>query len=137
MSDTLAERFWRNVGPGIGPVECWEWIGTQDGYGYGHLSVSGRKRKAHRVVLALMGLPDPGPLQVDHLCRNTLCVNPAHLESVTGALNLRRQAARGIAASTDHCQRGHALVPENITERQGRRRCRLCENERQRARRAR
>lgn len=38
--------------------------------------------------------PIPDGLQLDHLCRNPSCVNPAHLEIVTGAENIRRGKAK-------------------------------------------
>jgi hypothetical protein len=34
--------------------------------------------------------PIPEGLQLDHLCRNRACINPAHLEPVTNLENLRR-----------------------------------------------
>lgn len=34
--------------------------------------------------------PIPPGLQIDHLCRNKICVNPAHLEPVTHRENLMR-----------------------------------------------
>lgn len=43
---------------------------------------------AHRVRWAEAGLPLAQIL--DHLCRNRWCCNPAHLESVSAAVNVRR-----------------------------------------------
>jgi hypothetical protein len=32
----------------------------------------------------------PDGLMLDHLCRNTACVNPSHLEPVTNSVNVQR-----------------------------------------------
>lgn len=61
---------------------CWLWQGRTDDRGYGVLYVHGQQWRAHRFVYQLH-LGSPGPLPLDQLCRNTLCVNPWHLEPVS------------------------------------------------------
>lgn len=94
---TLVERFEERVDRN-GPASdiggwCWVWQGTGTKTGYGQISVEGSQRYAHRVSYELHVGPIPDGLQIDHLCRNTSCVNPAHLEPVTGAENTRRAFA--------------------------------------------
>jgi hypothetical protein len=55
--------------------------------------------------------PIPSGMQIDHLCRNTLCVNPDHMEVVTNAENGRRGAGAkltwdDVAAIRDLCHQG-------------------------------
>lgn len=69
---------------------CWEWFGTVSPGGYGTLQVNGRRKQAHRFMYEREIGPIPDGLHLDHLCRNTLCVNPAHLEPVTPQENTRR-----------------------------------------------
>lgn len=83
-------RFWRLVDK---TDSCWLWLGAQNGKGYGRFTLSGRngwKRSAHRYAYELLVGPIAAGLDLDHLCRNRLCVNPEHLEPVTRRENLRR-----------------------------------------------
>ena len=72
-----------------GLLGCWLWTGGTNGQ-YGELRVGQKIAKAHRVAFEMYVGPIPAGLEVDHLCRNTRCVNPAHLEPVTKAENVRR-----------------------------------------------
>jgi hypothetical protein len=47
---------------------------------------------AHRWMYEQKIGPIPKGLVIDHLCRNTRCVNPDHLEPVTRGENTRRGA---------------------------------------------
>lgn len=55
---------------------------------------NGVQRQAHRLYYERFVGPIPDGLQIDHLCCNKLCVNPAHLEPVTAAENTRRGCAK-------------------------------------------
>ncbi|MGH2812012.1 MAG: HNH endonuclease signature motif containing protein, partial [Actinomycetota bacterium] len=81
-----------------GPGGCWLWTGTPNSKGYGRWWVRGpdRGRLAHVVVWETFNGPTPEGMQHDHLCRVKPCVNEAHLELVTGRVNLhRRNLANG------------------------------------------
>lgn len=69
---------------------CWEWIGTKKSNGYGCVWNEGRTLLAHRVSYEAFVRPIPDGLQIDHLCRNKGCINPAHLEPVTPKVNTCR-----------------------------------------------
>jgi hypothetical protein len=76
---------------------CWVWQLSQQSTGYGKITLSGpngkRRVAAHRVFFERAKGPIPEGLQLDHLCRNRLCVNPDHLEPVTQMENFRRSIA--------------------------------------------
>ncbi len=96
---------------------CWLWTGPVH-KGYGKSSGT----TAHRHVWLALGHTIPAGLELDHLCRVPLCVNPDHLEPVTRAENIRRRA---LALVT--CINGHDYTPENTyTRPDGTRDCRTC-----------
>jgi hypothetical protein len=121
------------------PGGCWYWLGSFFRDGYGRFKHGGRDDVAHRVSYELAKGPIPDWLELDHLCRNRGCVNPAHLEAVTGRVNvLRGETIVRTNAEKTHCSKGHPLSGDNLfIRRDGRRRCRTCERASQQRLRAR
>lgn len=68
---------------------CHVWRGAT-AHGYGNMRRGGRNYLAHRWHFEQVHGPIPDGMQLDHLCRVPLCVNPEHLEPVTNAENTRR-----------------------------------------------
>jgi HNH endonuclease len=96
------DRWWK-VGE-ISPIcgtPCWIWEGSKttrfdaDGtynpYGvfYMHDGVTSASRASFRLHNPIYFYSIPRRLEVHHICRNRLCVNPAHLELVTRSQNVR------------------------------------------------
>ena len=117
----LEDRFWNKVVP---TGFCWYWSGAVTAAGYGLVrGTEGKGVFAHRVSYEFLVGKIPDGLEIDHLCRNTLCVNPDHLEPVTGAENRRRATAIKLLAG---CRKGHPWTAENTRFRRGLRECREC-----------
>lgn len=105
-ASTFEERFWLRVALIPDLLSCWIWTGYVNNWGYGLYGGTG----AHRIAYELTNGPIPHGLEIDHLCRNKMCVRPSHLEVVTHQENQRR----GIkGALTTHCPQGHPYNEKN------------------------
>lgn len=118
---------------------CWLWTGELNSAGYGRISRGNnryglRERLlAHRVSYEMHKGPVPMGMDLDHLCRVRMCVNPSHLEPVTRSENnlrgdlMRRKGKR----RTGFCAQGHVLDPNAISPVSGRlRSCPICSAQR-------
>lgn len=141
----LPDRFWSKCIPEPNSG-CWLWFGARArGYGYIQIKLAFRVYKAtlaHRHAYETLVGPIETGLDLDHLCRNTACCSPRHLEPVTHIENLRRsplgfyngdtqrelaRRPRSIRRGATHCKRGHAFEGDNLRiSSNGTRLCRMC-----------
>ena len=107
--------------------DCWHWTGSHDWTGYSRVWWKGRIKKAHRILYELLVEEVSFRLDLDHLCKNKGCVNPAHMEPVTRGENVRRDPPY---RNKTHCAYGHPLEGDNlyVQLRKGRpqRSCKIC-----------
>lgn len=107
---------------------CWLWTGAKNTKGYGHIRSDGNGPliSVHRVAYQATHGLIPDGAEIDHLCFVRNCVNPAHLEAVDHATNIRRGRHNQNHGKT-HCIHGHEFDEVNIhIDYRGRRRCRTC-----------
>lgn len=114
---------------------CKLWTGAHNGKGYGVKKVTSGSRYVHRIAYADAYGPIPEGMEVDHLCQQPSCIEPTHLEAVTPSENKARVGKR-----ITQCKRGHNFDEANTywqAGNNGKRRCRKCHADDERARRAR
>lgn len=122
------ELFWAKVDK---TSSCWNWTAATDRDGYGVWSVRNGKNlkqyRSHRVSYLIENNSIDAELTIDHLCKNKKCVNPAHLEQVTMAENVKRSIS--FHGTKTHCKSGHEFNESNTVKLGHYRRCRTCHNE--------
>ena len=70
---------------------CWRWTGSTTIGGYAKCKLRDRMTAVHRYTYEQLVGPIPDGLHLDHLnCTLRNCVNPAHMEPVTRAVNAKR-----------------------------------------------
>ena len=121
-------RFWLKVSK---TENCWIWTASKDQNGYGMFKSARVMVRSHRWAYEEQFGQIPEGLVLDHLCRNTSCVNPAHLEVVTNDENLERGWGRRIKTGwVNICANGHEYTAENTyINPLGRKVCRACSAE--------
>jgi hypothetical protein len=113
--------------------DCWIWTGSaspsRQGTKYAHFWAKGKHWRACRWAYEFMIGEIPEGLTLDHLCRNTLCVNPYHCEPVTLRENiLRGFGPTAVNARKLRCIHGHELAGANLyVTKTGKRQCKECQ----------
>lgn len=109
MRKSTEELFWEKVDKR--ERGCWIWTAARNRQGYGTVTASRRRWLAHRLAYTWLVGPIPEGMTIEHLCRQTACVNPGHLE----AISLKENIKRGLQ------ERWHGLpVPEAPPQIRGR-----------------
>lgn len=71
---------------------CWQWLSCKresvSGTHYGHVGYKGKVIGAHRLSWMAYRGPIPEGMEIDHICHNSLCVNPDHLRLATRKQNV-------------------------------------------------
>jgi hypothetical protein len=107
--------------------DCLEWQGSRYRNGYGKIGTTGFM--VHRIAYMLFKGELSEDMCLDHLCKNRLCVNPAHLEVVTLVENtMRGDSQHAKNARKTHCQHGHEFTKQNTYThpKRGTRHCKEC-----------
>lgn len=93
---TSEDRFWEKV-EGRGTDGCWEWLGYRGKHGHGQFGAGSRLVYAYRFSYGLVNGPIPRGQIIHHVCGNSGCVNPDHLETMTQGqhVKLHREEAVG------------------------------------------
>jgi hypothetical protein len=140
LTKDFESRLWAKVDK-TAEGGCWIWTACLNDAGYGMIGVSGKPRRAHRVVYELTYGSIPDGKELDHICRVRRCVNPNHLRPVSRRENLTAPGSLAIIAkyaATYTCVNGHSLTdPENVRIKVNtavpgkhlKRECRACQRE--------
>jgi hypothetical protein len=89
----LAKHFYATVDTETD--ECIEWPYVKSGFGYGMVTLDGRRLGTHVAAWKRKNGEVPEGHQINHHCDNPCCYNPKHLYAGTQAENIQDQVTRG------------------------------------------
>lgn len=106
---------------------CWPWRTVRKSDGR---AIAGRTY-AYILVWEAANGPLPEGLSLHHVCENSACVRPDHLEPITQAEHARLHLTeQNRNRKRTHCPSGHPYTPENtriVKDKRGNyRACRTC-----------
>jgi hypothetical protein len=134
LIDNLKERLFKysEREPNTG---CWIWTGELNQQKYGRIGIrwQGKHRNvlAHRASYELEKGTIPPGLELDHVCRQPLCINPDHLKPCHRRENfLNSRAPARMNLMKTHCPKGHAYENNLYIFPDGRRECKTCKKRR-------
>jgi hypothetical protein len=112
---TRERLFWVKVNK---TETCWLWTGSRTGRRkqYGNFGIGNPQSiLAHRWSYETIYGPIPTGMQIDHVCRVTLCVRPDHLRAVTNKQNhenivAQRRSQTGVRGVYYDKRRGYYYV---------------------------
>ncbi|MEN6290757.1 MAG: HNH endonuclease [Methanobacterium sp.] len=115
-----------NVNP---ETECWNWMSSKSEKGYGLKFIKSKKFRVHRLTFhCFKGFKDQSKI-LDHICKNTSCVNPDHLREVSHFENSVLYSDVTFS-SVNHkktkCKNGHDFNEKNTIIEGNRRICIIC-----------
>jgi hypothetical protein len=129
MTNTLSDIY-QKINK-FSPNDCWIWTGYKINGGYGMVGYNGESVLVHRLIYSIEVGPVSSLLDLDHLCKNRACCNPAHLEPVTHLENVLRGNTGKHNLTKTCCRHGHEYSDSNtaiITGKNGKpeRVCKQC-----------
>jgi len=125
-TNEIEKRFFEKVEK---TDSCWNWTASTDRTGYGHMSINGQLKLAHRISFCIEHGRESKD-KVLHTCDNRRCVNPDHLregtqkENVMDCIRKKRRYEQNLL----FCPHGHPLIKDNIYIHKRKRRCKFCKN---------
>lgn len=122
ITKTAEEKFYAYT---EATKSCWWWRGPTNRAGYGYLMHNYTQSYAHRWAWEHFVGAIPEGMTIDHLCTNKLCVNPEHMEVVSGATNASRRHGNRV-----FCPKGHSMADAYVRPDGDGRQCRSCIRER-------
>lgn len=98
--ETLFERLFSKVQLDW-DTGCWNWTGAINKDGYGQIGLGDEIVGAHRASWRMFVGEVPEGMELDHICRNRVCVNYDHLRVVTHKEQCANRGPKQV------CRHGH------------------------------